>query len=543
VGRRLELRLAAATTTVLVIAQACSTADVAPAPNSPQDLPDAGVADSGSSDAMLGAEATCQPQLGGQAAPASAGGSRLRPIHWMSPDGLDVVAGVRDTLAGLDCTEAFQNGVATCVPAATPLVEIVSTEPTCATKALLGPPGLAGTVVTVGNAVVDALGLHVVWTGGEIVPVPTVYDGENFNSCVPRAAPVGGAEPAIMTHLYAITKTGAPLRQSAPIRRCVDPMLDALFVHGDDGSDVFTGHLVDHMHDPVAGIGGTLAPADDGAGATRWLPEDTATDCGLGGAPFLTQLFGTSITLWQGAVHELIPHTVDSMTTTNCRGAFGPSGATVNGFLLGRTIPMPEFELSPLVDVGGTRLRSTLRTAGGGPIVPSIGMHGTRGRDDYAVVERPPLRDLALGGQRCRPERATDTVVRCLPPDMALNDWYPSDEEAAFVEYSDAACTVPIAFANPAATAASPAPKMARELQSQVGSCSAKVYSIGAPIPRPAIVYGRITKGGGYSVAGSTECSVCINLKDWFKNIYSATYEVTGEVAAQTFAPMTEEVR
>jgi hypothetical protein len=521
-------------------AWACLTSDQGSIEAASTPTPDGGPASEdaspGRSDAAVpdaGSEASpgidpgkCTPLDKGATMPISIGGSRLRPVAWTSADGLDVAAGIHDLLADVDCTPVTGVG---CRPDAEPLTQLVARTAACNEEALAGGPGLANRVIRIANT--DEL----VWTGAEIVPASDV------------CAFAVGTKPYAQ-HVYAITKRAPLAKVGIDELRCVDTFVDAFLNRTPDGAQLFTGLLFDHAHLAAPfgpSYGDALGAAADGTGADRWLPGSQIVDCSADGYEWFFDI-NQHIAVADGAVHFLV---ADS--TTHCPSGVWPPPAdpTRVGYRVGGTIPFVEFEDASFVDIGGTRLRANVRSLGGRPLEASatIGPIHTMNDADVSarirVTRRPEIRDLDLGGLPCRPERASDGVVRCLPPDS--DQWSllgppgpppadPNPQQAQFIAYTDASCTNPIAVIE-RWPKSPPVPTMMRQHRSMLGTCSSAVYSVGTSIPVPNQLYGRFTDSG--------DCAVCSDISGYPTKVTVDAYAITGEVAPATFAPMTIEVR
>lgn len=464
----------------------------------------------------------CSPLAGDASTPSTVGGTRLRPVAWTSPDGLDVPGGIRDTLAGVDCSAhdlyASYHTATYCRPTPTPYATHVYLDATCTTMGLVGPAGLAGSVITTE----DAEDVDLTWVGTEVTPMHDVWLQPPGGAC----HDVGGSSPvryapvwttaeaaAIATHLYVVSSRAPLVEMSGLSRRCVNSFVDALFLSGKDGSQLFTGALADKAHfgDTRPALDLSLSVASDDQGAARWLPHAPRYICQTGGLTYVSESDPYEL-LFEGKVHGLL-----SGSTKAC-DVWGPQGQLSYASFLGAVIPSATFAPASVVAVGGSRIQANVRTAGPTPIfAPS-------GND---VV------DVTLG-QHCAPERASDGNVRCLPPDVELRH---APVAGAFVAYADASCTTPIALAELGA----PAPAMVRDVRSRVGSCSSKVYGVGAQIPTPSDVYGHWTDGAAWGAAW--DCSGCSRLNSasaqgGFDVANLRAFAITGEVPPSQLAPM-----
>jgi hypothetical protein len=471
--------------------------------------------DAADGDGKDGAEGPrCLPRIDDGGAPATVGGARLRPTAWTSPDGLDVPARIRDTTAGVDCSLVVDTPKR-CSADVTPYSGLVFSDSTCKTSVLLGGEGLGNRVVAIDTQTLA-------WTGDEIIPKPPMYVSAGPGSCTPIGNSGSAVALEIDQHVYPVTKTDQAARVTGPTQRCVDGFLDAIFYQGVDGSDVFSGVLVDARHGVRAdkNLEPRLGVAADDAMKERWLPVSHAQNCAAPPAPPLLVFSGPAppVALWEQVLHMLTPD-----GTTAC-GGFPTSQAA---YRLGPTVPFTEFEEAPTVDVGGARLRATLRTAGGGPIMPSD------------LGKTPDVRDVTLGS-RCRPEAASDGTTRCLPPDSSFSGIDgPFVITDPFVAYTDAACTTPIALRR--TTPGAPAPVFARDLRWPLGSCSNNVYVVGPASTVPAKLYGRITDGATFGK--SSLCGACYDVSTFLVGHNFSAFEVTGEADPTAFAPISVVVR
>ncbi len=436
---------------------------------------DAGPGEDATSDAHLTDAASKCPQV--MATTLVEGGSRYRPVFWKSADGLDILAGLYDTLHGDECDVQDLSGSLYCArapyPVGAPWYGFASAEPTCAThKVFVGGAGLANTVVSVGTVV--AL------LGDEILPKPMVYCASSLSGTVPSAG----------YHVYAAPTdpTTTVLTIIAHEPRTVTAVDYAEYWRVDDGTALFSGLLWDYVHDgcdrPVTVL------MDNG----KWLPAPAASE------PICNAFTSGDLATVDSIAYRMVPY------SCTIQQPGGP--VTLDDTKPGTVVPYTEFDDAPTVVIGGSRLvlSSAVPTDGGFAVMQVL----TGGRT---------VHDNALGID-CRPELASDGVLRCLPADTNHAAGAALDP---YVWYADAACTQPILLAGGAAPAA-----FARLARGLLDSCSPRVYSAGAQIATPSAIYGQSTCGACTLVTSSLTGYTA----------YTAT-----EVAPTTFAPITTEIR
>lgn len=478
---------------------------------------DAGGQDASASDstALPPAAIACS-LVGDPLMPSNIGGTRLRPLAWTSPDGLDVPAGARDTLLGVDCN--LDPSFSYCTPPPIRFTSLVKIDDTCKLDGIVGPAGLADAAIVQTFSQLHEL-IHV---GAEIVPTPNVFTGGSAVNCVGHGTPgqsafnlEGDVEPKISTHVYTVVSR-APLAELAAGTHfhCVDPFVDAMFAYGKDGSKLFTGELVDEAHNGPSGLvfPSFLHVTPDGQGGARWLPGAADQWCSTGGKTYVSTPIAHDV-FFNGSVYQLLPG-----TTHACDVVPAYNGNLAYNWFLGSVVPLAEFDQAGAVDIGGARLRTKVRTAGAARV---------------PTISPPQLFDAVLG-QPCHPEIASDGLLRCLPPDRTLLLGGISTDTTAFVAYSDAACTAPIALTSSGA----PKPAVVRDIRTKVGRCSSSVYAVGAQIETPVSIYGRYSDGAAFGYGW--DCSACYAIPA----VGSVdAYAITGEMPADAFAAMTIEVR
>lgn len=421
--------------------------------------------------------------------PDNKAGSRLHPIYWTSPDGLDVLGGFYNSTLGVECqlNPSPLGNPLTCSPIRYPddvppygnVLGGALDTPNCSSKVYLAGPGLA-------NSLVGEQGL-LFQLGEEILPKPSVY-------CVaftltPEVS--NGRVPGPSYHVYRIrsrTDSEDPafsVSFSGSSTRPLTAVNDAVFWHGGDGSVLFTGMLADRVHKRCGHF--QVRPDPD---LGRWLPPSP----GYGGCEYAlgegdVGTLGSSVYRFRSVICEI-------------QGPGGPPVKVGGAVPVQPPIPLSEFDEAPLVEVGGSRLVLRVRADGGFPIVSP----DTRQR---------MLHDRQLDID-CTPQTASDGTLRCLPPEPRIG---PS---AGSVMYADPACTQPLI-----ASISIPPPAMVREARVWA-TCSPLVYAPGEEIAVPSAFYVRVNCGA--CERGSSE-----NLP---QHVFAA-----GELPPAMFAAMAKDIR
>jgi len=477
---------------------------------------DASVVDAGA----LDAGATCQ-QAGGP--PRTTAGSRLHPVHWTSPDGLDVPVGLFDTKYQLECNwfgtaGPYGTSVGPCRLTRYPSRNVTNAgtlpftgtawlDSTCNSDPVyLAGPGLA-------NQVIDSAG-GTITLGDELTPTPAVF-----------CPPWRGASPwaSYPYHAYRTATSANDLVTIARVeRRGITARTQAVFLEGSDGSEIFTGKLVDVGQ---LGCGKPLVLAPALLDVDRWAPLPAKRDiCKYVSGPIATV---------DGTVHRMDPY-------NGCQVWMEGRGyVTVAQMQPGTPIANTDFDPAPAADIGGSRLviphvPSEMDT----PILPvpaTVNTSSWGGQRGFAFLY-PVVHDTQLAID-CLPDVAADGVTRCLPGEVRADPILGAETiysvqpflQSGIAVYADATCTTRIIAVPGWVPYQGLLPRFSREPQDTYGSCSRAVYSIGAQITAPATVYGRLR-----------DCGTCEPIH---MNIDGFYYYDAIEATPSMFAAMSIEVR
>lgn len=498
--------------------------------------PPGGEGDAGGDGGLVGDGGQIAPNDGasscvspGDAASVVKEGTRLRPVYLTSPDGLELLVGTRDTLVGENCTPiAFASEapaiVLGCFPATT--FTYAFSDSSCTQQIVVGRPNHANQYAVVGAE-------SVVLLGDALDPSQPVYTSTG-----------GGCEVRNAAASYAITKIeGNPgIVRLAEARKPLTTTMDAVVYAGEDGSEIYSGAIYDHVH----GSPPHVAMATDGV--QRWLPQaieegmlvrrdtpidgsDSAAYCatpgdfvslGTVGPMAVAVTIGFDEPEWDAGpahvVRKVTPATAQACRCTPVDGGAPSVRCTSEeGHVVTDVVPPCEFE--PVGhSVAGTRLSLTIPTVAGIPVYA----------ESASRVSLPVLRDQALG-IRCVIAKGEDGQLRCLPAP------YPHGF------FLDANCSTPVVAALPGETP----PAALRLPESDYPACVGEADTW-PPLGRVFSPATAVSPGPLYSLTASPgSCLKCELLPattvEYFTSTYSF-YTVT-PISPAPYAPVTLELR